>query len=138
MDRKYFLIEFLGALGAIDIAWRRVSDNYIEGTVQYEPSIGTPHYEPEKDDYQDFCWHGMENDIPSEYACLLAELLNRKRLLHSDKINISVEKLRKSYNKEFSENLEEAKFEEVLREILEFRIPMMDDGEETDYYFIHL
>lgn len=80
----------------------------------------------------------MENDIPSEHAFHLVELLNRKRLLYSDKITTSVEELRGYYNREFGEPLEEAKFEEVLREVLEFKVPMMDDGKETDYYFIHL
>ncbi len=49
MTRKDFLIEFLGALGAVDIVWHQETDALVSGTVIYDKD--------DPDETQDFCWH---------------------------------------------------------------------------------
>ena len=129
MKRIEFLTEFLGALGAESIAWDQEINNFISGKVIYDKT------DPEE--IQCFCWHKSETEVPSNSAYKLASLLNKNKLLSIDQITISRKELRLKYNELYSSNTTEQEFSDILEELEMVEVPMVDDDEETDAYFIH-
>lgn len=129
MKRRKFLTEFLVALGAENIEWHVETENFISGRVIYERN------DPEET--QDFCWHINEEKTPSSYVLRLVKLLNKKKLLSIDKISVTREKLRFQYNDMYGLNITEPEFIKILEELEEVEVPMVDEGRETDAYFIH-
>ena len=129
MNRKEFLTEFLGALGAARVVFKLEKDDAISGTVIYKPN------DPEE--CQDFCWHASESDVPSAPVCRLAALINRRHLLSIDNLTVTREQLRNIYNKEESTELTPAEFGDVLDKLEDLSVSMVDEVEETDRYFIH-
>jgi len=129
MKRREFLTEFLGALGAENIEWQEETDDFISGRVIYDKN------DPEE--IQDFCWHNSEEKAPSTHALELVKLLNKKKLLNIDKISVKREELRLQYNQTYGSNTAEAEFGEILEELEKIEVPMVDEGKETDVYFIH-
>lgn len=129
MRRKLFLIEFLGALGAKEIQWHKEASGSISGAVVYE--IDDP------EEVQEFIWHVHEADVPSEGVRKLAELLNEKRLLSIDQISVSRHELRSLYSKKQGRIVPESEFIAILETLESIEIPMVDEGKETDVYFIH-
>lgn len=134
LRRRRFLEEFLGALGAVQIHWREVSEDAVSGIVEYE------HLPPDGDwdDWlQGFCWHMTEQNAPGERVRILAEMLHRKNLLHSDRIKLARPALREAYCEYTGEDINDGEFLMVLNELLGVVVRMIDDGRETDIYFIH-
>ena len=129
MTRKEFLIEFLGALGAVDILWQQATDNLISGTVVYDKD------NPEET--QAFCWNLSERDVPDISVYNLAALLNKEKLLNIDKIKTTKEILRSLYNETYKPTLTGLQFNSTFEALKDIEVPMVDDGKETDIYFIH-
>lgn len=129
MKRREFLTEFLGALGAENIEWHEETEIFISGRVIYDKN------DPEE--IQDFCWHKSEDQIPGTHVLELAKLLNKKKLLSIDQISVTREELRSKYNEMYGSNTTELKFIEILEELEKVEVPMVDEGKETDAYFIH-
>ena len=129
MRRKQFLKEFLGALGAKEITWQKESETSISGTVIYEVD------DPEET--QEFIWHVKESDTPSEEIRELAELLNKEGLLSIDQIKISRLELRNLYSKKQGRIVPEQEFLAILEALESIKVSMVDEGKETDVYFIH-
>lgn len=129
MKRREFLTEFLGALGAESIEWQEETDNFISGRVIYDKN------DPEE--MQDFCWHVSEEKAPNSQVLKLAKLLNNKKLLSIDQISVTREELRLKYNEMHGTHTTEAEFIAILEELEEVEVPMVDEGKETDAYFIH-
>lgn len=67
----------------------------------------------------------------------LAELLNEKNLLSIDKITVSRHELRKLLSDKLGRVVPEPEFLTTLKALESIEVPMVDEGEETDYYFIH-
>jgi len=120
--RKSFLKSFLGALGAKEILWGDIRFDKIYGTVIYD--LTNP------EERQDFVWHMTENNVPTEDVKKLLEYLSKNKLIDIDKIFIPIEKL----NIDF---IDKSKLENVWHELFNIQVRMIDDGEETDCYFIH-
>jgi len=129
MKRREFLTEFLGALGAESIEWQEETDGFVSGRVIYDKN------DPEET--QEFCWHKGENEVPNENVLNLAKLIKRHKLLSIDKIIVKREELRSLYNSCFSSNLSTEDFSETIEQLEEIEVPMVDEGKETDAYFIH-
>jgi len=127
MKRKEFLKYFLGALGAIDIIYNEIRENYISGTAIYD----------KQDEQQDFIWHVSENDIPSDKVFKLAKLLYEKKLLDIDQITISRSELKDLFNKEYNINIDEKSFEVIINSLKGIEVKMIDEGKESDLFFIH-
>ena len=122
MKRKHFLETFLGALGAIRIIWETVSNDKIYGTVVYD--------EGDPEERQDFVWHMTEDNVPSEEVRSVIEYLDDKNLIDIDKIIIPIEELKLDFINEF-------RSQGIFEELFNIEVRMIDDGEETDRYFIH-
>lgn len=129
MGRKEFLSAFLGALGAEVIEWKDEMESYISGVVIYEKN------NPEET--QEFCWHKREDEVPSDQVLNLAKLIKDNNLLSIDKIIITRKELRLKYNNNFNLNFQEEEFSKLLESLEEIEVPMVDEGKETDVYFIH-
>jgi len=129
MRRKQFLIEFLGALGAKEIQWHKETDTSLSGAVVYE--INDP------EEVQEFIWRVQESEAPSENVRNLAELLNEKHLLSIDQIRVSRRELRNLYSKKLGRAVPENEFIAILEALESIEVPMVDEGKETDVYFIH-
>ncbi len=129
MKRREFLTEFLGALGAESIEWIEENNNHISGRVIYDKS------DPEE--IQDFCWHKSEQEVPGANVLKLVKLLNEKKLLSIDQISVTREELKLQYNEDYGLNTSESEFSGILKELEEIEVPMVDEGKETDAYFIH-
>ncbi len=136
MKRKKFLTEFLGALGAVNIVWDRVEDGFISGRIEYECDVDSEWYDPD-DEFQNFCWHATENDVPSDDVFKLAKLLNEGNLLDIDRITVSKGELYNKFVREYGTNLSLIQFGETLEALKSIEIPMVDEGKETDVFFIH-
>jgi hypothetical protein len=76
-------------------------------------------------------------DVPKISVLNLAKLLKRDNLLSIDKIVGSRDELRQKYNQSFQLDTSKAEFENILVELEEIEVPMVDNGEEIDAYFIH-
>ena len=130
MDRRQeFLAEFLGALGAHEIQHLQVTPAFISGTVVYDPS------DPEEQ--QDFRWSIPPSAAPSPAATRLIGLIRKDGLLHSDKLLLSRQDLLARFNAGQDSGSSPEQFAVILEEILQIQVPMLDDGVESDYYFIH-
>ena len=122
MKRKLFLEAFLGALGAKEIVWTDVANDRVNGTVVYDPN--------DEEERQDFVWHMNEGNVPSEEVRKLLLFLFKNNLMDIDKIIKPINEL----NIDF---IEKNKLETVWNELFDIEVRMIDDGEETDRYFIH-
>jgi len=129
MRRREFLQEYLGALGASEIRWQEEATDKISGTVIYE--IGDP------EETQDFVWHKSEKDVPSLEVLNLARLIRKHNLLSIDQLTVTRLELREKYNLEYGLQLTEEEFSGVLESLESVEVPMVDEGRETDAYFIH-
>ncbi|WP_370979726.1 hypothetical protein [Agaribacterium sp. ZY112] len=129
MNRKTFLKYFLGSLGARDIRWDKITDESISGTVLYELD------DPEE--VQDFIWHETESNTPPKAVYDLTRTIYKSKLLDIDKLTVTRDELYRYYCKEISRISQRKDFNYALESLLSIEIPMVDDGIETDIYFIH-
>jgi hypothetical protein len=130
MDRRQeFLAEFLGALGAREIRHLQVTPSSISGTVVYDP--GDPN------EQQDFRWSVGPANAPSLAVIRLAGLIRSHDLLSIDKLRVSRQDLLGRFNAGQDPGYSPEQFTAVLEELLQIEVPMLDDGVESDCYFIH-
>jgi hypothetical protein len=122
MKRQIFLNSFLGALGAVEILWTDIQIDKIYGTVIYDIS------DPEE--RQDFVWHMTENNLPNEEVKNLIDFLSKNELIDIDKIMTPIDQLEISF-------IDKEKLKDVWNELFNIEVRMIDDGEETDSFFIH-
>lgn len=90
---------------------------------------GSPDYD-EDEEVQDIEWD-VQKFENMEDALILAEYLIDNRLISTDKIAIT--------EIEFRERLgwETQRYDDALKTLLSVRVDMVDNGERTDYFFIH-
>ena len=130
MDRRQeFLEQFLGALGAHEIRNLQVTPTSISGTVVYDPA------DPEEQ--QDFRWSARPEDAPSSATVRLASLIRAEDLLNIDKLRVSRQDLLERFNAGQDSDCSPEQFSAVLEELLQIEVPMLDNGSESDCYFIH-
>jgi hypothetical protein len=140
--RLTFLSNFLAALGAFQIEFTTVSDSMVEGTVIYPPdgidrSCGGMFEEWEQEERQDFRWRATEADVPRKEVLLLVALIHYRRLLDIDKLRVDRAELRDLFNSFYRLTLDSEQFNAVLNELESIEVPMVDEGEESDIFFIH-
>ena len=92
------------------------------GTVVYD--------ENDPDERQDFVWHMTEDNVPSEDLRKVIEYLAQNNLIDIDKITVPITELNLNF-------LDQTRMEKVFDELFNVYVNMIDDGEETDGYFIH-
>ena len=122
MKRKEFLDVFLKALGAKHIQWGNSNKNKIFGTVIYDTA--------DADERQDFVWYMTEEKVPSEDVKKLISYLSTNNLIDIDKITKPITAVDLSF-------IDPSKKQAVLEELYSIRVNMLDEGIETDVFFIH-
>jgi hypothetical protein len=122
LKRKRFLQSFLGALGAKQIIWTSQDDNSIFGTVIYD--------ETDPDERQDFVWHMTENNVPNETIIDLLTYLTTKCLIDNDHLIVPVAEIE-------IPDIDNETRDKLFDELFRVSVNMIDNGEETDFYFIH-
>ena len=122
MKRQIFLKSFLGALGAVNILWTDLQIDKIYGTVIYDPS------DPEE--RQDFVWHMTEDEVPNDDVRKLLDFLSSNELIDIDKIIKPTEQIEIDF-------IDKDKIEETWNSLFDIGVRMVDDGDETDIFFIH-
>ena len=130
MDRRQkFLEQFLGALGAREIRNLQVAPTSISGTVVYDPT--------DTEEQQDFSWSVRPDNAPSLATIRLASLIRAGGLLSIDKLRVSRQDLLERFNAGQDPGYSPEQFTAVLEELLQIEVPMLDNGSESDCYFIH-
>lgn len=120
--RQTFLEAFLSAFGARQIIWTDKNMNSISGTVIYDPT--------DSEERQDFIWHMTEEKAPSEHVVKLIHFLSDKKLLQGDKLRFPISEI------EIPDTDNHTK-EKHFNELLSVAVNMIDEGKETDSFFIH-
>lgn len=120
--RLNFLKSYLKLYGVERIELTNETADSISGIAIYDQS------DPEE--RQEFIWHKTENEVPSAELNILIEKIVAEKWHNGDKIWAEIEKMKFA---EFN-NLTRDK---ILDELFDVRIRMIDDGEETDSYWVH-
>lgn len=129
MMRTKFIDIFLSALGAERVEYHQITEHIVSGTAIYDSS--------DANENQDFVWHATETNVPSSEAILLLKLINDRSLLSIDKIAVSRSTLKDQYEAMLGKKYTVSQFDNIIEELLAVSVDMVDDGQETDKYFIH-
>lgn len=88
----------------------------------------------DEEDKQTFIWKNTSNYSQSADAKLLCDYLNDANLVNGDVIIITEEKLLLKLK---AEGWSSTVANNALRVLLSIKVKMLDDGEETDSFFLH-
>jgi hypothetical protein len=121
--RLKFLKSYLKIFGVEKIKLTNETSDSISGIAIYEDEIDI-------EDRQEFIWYKSEKEIPLPELNILIEKIVAEKLHKGDKISEHIEKLE---FEEFDNSIKE----KILTELFDVRIRMVDDGEETDSYWVH-
>ena len=121
-NRLNFLKSYLKLYGVEKIELTNETVNSISGIAIYD--------ENDLEERQEFIWHKSEKEIPSPELNILIEKIVAEKLHNGDKISEYIVEL------EFEE-FDNSTKDKILTELFDIRIRMVDDGEETDSYFVH-
>jgi len=120
--RLNFLKSYLKLYGVEKIELTNETVDSISGIAIYE--------ENDPEEKQEFIWHKSEKENPSPELNILIEKIVTEKWHNGDKISEHIEKF------EFKE-FDNSTIEKILTELFDVQIRMVDDGEETDSYFVH-
>ena len=124
------LQRFLFLFEAIGLEVTSETESTVEATAEFEldPDVDEP-----GDQFQEICWT-VQLDLDD--ALSLAEAAKSSGLLYSDRLTADPEEL--SMMAHALLGWSGSRADRALRRLLEIRVDMIDDGEKTDYFFIHL
>ena len=120
--RQKFLEIFLKSLGVKTIHWTDRNESSVFGTPIYDLTG--------LNERQDFVWHMNENKMPADKVLNLLTYLTDNKLLDIDKIKVSVTDIE-------IPNCDQEEKEKLFDELFRVKVNMIDNGQETDYYYIH-
>jgi hypothetical protein len=120
--RLNLLKSFLKLYGVEKIELTNQTADSISGIAIYNES------DPEE--RQEFIWHKTENKVPSAELNILIEKIVVEKWHNGDKITKDIAEM------EFVEFDNETK-NKMEFELFEINVKMVDNGEETDSYFVH-
>jgi hypothetical protein len=120
--RLIFLKSFLKLHGVVKIELNEQNENSIVGVAIYD--------ENDSDERQEFIWHISENKVPPIELNIIIERIVSEKWHNGDKLTKDINEI------EFTEFDNETK-NRMEYELFEINVKMIDDGEETDSYFVH-
>ncbi len=135
--RREFLDAFLGALGAAEIVEFFERPSEVWGRIRFAEDFEVLDLSGDDGEFQEFVWRVSEGNVPSLLAYRIAAVMHRYQLLHIDKLRVSREALLESLRAEYGESVGDGEFAMALEELFAIEVPMVDDGEEMDVFFIH-
>jgi hypothetical protein len=84
------------------------------------------------DDKQEFCWHMTEQNAPTDDIIHLIAVIKDNKYNRTDKIIVSADTVFEKTG--WSDRV---KFNIHYEKLFDIEVKMIDDGKETDSYFIH-
>ena len=120
--RQIFLEHFLGLYEVDKVEITLVENDKISGNAIYL----------DNDDRQEFCWHMSEQNVPTDDLIQLIEVIKDNKFHQTDKIIVDAHKIF-----EKSGWADRTKFNMTYDKLFDIEVKMIDDGKETDSYFIH-
>jgi hypothetical protein len=120
--RLNFLKSYLKLYGVERIELIDKTVDSISGIAIYD--------ENDLEERQEFIWHKSEKQVPSPELNILIEKIVAEKWHNGDKISENIEEL------EFEE-FDNTTKEKILTELFDVQIRMVEDGEETDSYWVH-
>ena|SRR5690554_6656353 len=121
-NRKIFLEHYFKIFGMEKLEWINETENSIRGIVVYDTS--------DFDERQEFVWNKSENEIPSEKLNFMIDKLISEKLLIGDKL------IKPTAEIEFAE-FDNSTKEKLFAELFNVGISMVDNGKETDMFYVH-
>ena len=121
-NRKIFLEHYFKIFGMEKLEWINETENSIRGIVVYDTL--------DFDERQEFVWNKSENEIPSEKLNFLIDKLISEKLLIGDKL------IKPTAEIEFAE-FDNSTKEKLFTELFNVGINMVDNGKETDMFYVH-
>ena len=122
--RQNFLNDFLKLFGAKSIKLTKIETDKVYGTVVYNAN--------DSDEQQDFCWHMTEQDTPSDEVLNLIRIIEENNFIDIDKLKVPLTEIFEKTNENNFNN-----FLMTVEALMNVQVHMLDNGEETDSYFIH-
>ncbi len=124
MKRIKFLDSYLKLFGAVTVTYKDIYKDKIYGTVIYDPT--------DLGEQQNFCWYMTEENVPSDNLIELIEIIKNNKFHISDKITIPEDKI-------FLKTgwLDKGEFNKAINQLFDIEIKMIDEGKETDSFFLH-
>jgi hypothetical protein len=120
--RQIFLEHFLALYGVDTVEITGVGVDKI---------FGVAHYMVENEN-QEFCWYMTEDNTPSDDLIELIDLIKENKFNLTDQIIATEDEIF-----EKSRWADRIKFDSTYYKLFSIEVKMIDDGEETDSYFIH-
>lgn len=120
--RLNFIKSYLKLYDVQKIELTKETDKFIQGFAIYDES--------DPDEIQEFIWKKRESETPSKDLITLIDRIVKEKLHSGDKLNKQIEKI------QFDEFDDDQK-QNLLEELFEIEIKMIDNGQETDSYFVH-
>ena len=120
--RLNLLKSYLKLYGVEKIELTNETEDTISGIAIYDES------DPEE--RQEFIWHKTESEVPSSELNILIEKIVSEKWHNGDKITKDIAEI------EFTEFDNETK-NRIEFELFEIDVKMVDNGQETDSFFVH-
>ncbi len=120
--RLLFLKSYLKLFGVEKIDLIKETADFINGIAIYD--------ENDPEESQEFVWHKTEKDVPSAQLNNLIDKIAMNKWHNGDKISTQIEEM------EFDE-FDNITRDKILEELFDVSIRMVDNGQETDSYFVH-
>lgn len=120
--RQIFLEQFLGLYGVDEIKITEIDKDKINGIAIYLDEDAT----------QEFSWQMSEDKVPSDDLIELIQIIKNNGFNRTDKVTVSPDELFEKTGWK-----DRNKFDNTFEELFEVEVKMIDDGEETDSYFMH-
>ena len=122
--RKEFIEEFLKLYKVKSVTYSKIESDRIFGNAIYDFD------DPEEQ--QEFCWRMSEENVPNRAVLELIKIINANGYCDIDRITISENELF-----EKTKWQDRKYFDECFDKIFDIEIMMIDEGEETDSFFVH-
>lgn len=120
--RLIFLESYLKFFGVEKIELIEETLDFVTGIAIYDVT--------DTEERQEFIWYISETDTPSSQLNTLIEKIHMNKLHNGDKISNTVEQMDfPEFNRETQKKL--------LNELFDIEIRMIDNGKETDSFFVH-
>ena len=120
--RQIFLEHFLGLYQVDSVEITNAEIDKIFGNAIYL----------DDDDKQEFCWHMTEQNVPTDDLVQLIQVIKDNKFNRTDKIIVTADTIF-----EKSGWSDRTKFNTIYAKLFDIEVKMIDDGKETDSYFLH-
>ena len=120
--RKYFLEHYFKIFEVEDIEWKNESVESIEGTLIYDYN--------DIEERQDIIWYKTEDEVPSSNVIILINKLFSDKLVNGDKLIKPINEIELS-------GFDNLTKEKMFEDLFDICVNMVDNGVETDIFFLH-